>query len=89
MSDLVVADFLKASDHSQAANGFDQLSAKEREVLKLVAEGYTNKAVAEMMHVSIKTVEKYRANLVAKLNIQELAGLIRVALKHGLIFLDE
>jgi DNA-binding NarL/FixJ family response regulator len=54
-----------------------------------VAEGYTNKAVAEIMHVSIKTVEKYRANVMTKLNLQDLAGLIRAALKHGLIFLDE
>ena len=89
VSDLVVADFLNAPAHSEAANSFDQLSAKEREVLKLVAEGYTNKAVAELMHVSAKTVEKHRANVMAKLNIQDLAGLIRVALKHGLLFLDE
>ncbi len=89
VSDLVVAAFLNTPAHSKAANGFDQLSTKEREVLKLVAEGYTNKAMAELMHVSVKTVEKHRANVMAKLNIQELAGLIRVALKHGLIFLDE
>jgi DNA-binding NarL/FixJ family response regulator len=89
VSDLVMADFLAASDRSETTNGFDQLSAREREVLKLVAEGHTNKAIAEMMHVSIKTVEKHRANLMAKLNIQDLAGLIRVALKHHLIFMDE
>jgi len=89
VSDLVMSDFLAASALSEATNGFDQLSAREREVLKLVAEGYTNKAIAEMMHVSIKTVEKHRANVMTKLNIQDLAGLIRVALKHRLIFLDE
>ena len=71
------------------ASAFDRLSPREREVLKLIAEGYTNKAVAETMHVSIKTVEKHRANLMAKLNVQDLAGLIRIAIKHGLIFLDE
>ena len=89
VSDLVIADFLAAPTISEATNNFDQLSAREREVLKLVTEGYTNKGIAEVMHVSIKTVEKHRANLTAKLNIQDLAGLIRVALKHGLIFLEE
>jgi two-component system response regulator NreC len=89
VSDLVMADFLNAPTHSEAANGFDQLTAREREILKLVAEGYTNKAIAETMHVSVKTVEKHRANLTSKLNVQDLAGLIRIALKHRLIFLDE
>ena len=58
-------------------------------MLKLVAEGHTNRAIARMMNVSIKTVEKHRANLMAKLDIQDLTGLIRVALTHGLIFLEE
>ncbi|MCP5017387.1 MAG: response regulator transcription factor, partial [Ketobacter sp.] len=68
---------------------FDRLSTREREVLKLVTEGYTNKAIAEAMHVSIKTVEKHRSNLTAKLEVQDLAGLIRVAIKYRLIFLDD
>jgi DNA-binding NarL/FixJ family response regulator len=89
VSDVVMANFLATPALAKAANGFDQLSTQEKKVLKLVAEGYTNKAVAEIMHVSIKTVEKYRANVMAKLNLQDLAGLIRAALKHGLIFLDE
>ena len=89
VSDLVMADFLATPALFETANGFDQLSTQEKKVLKLVAEGYTNKAIAQMMHVSIKTVEKYRANVMAKLNLQDLAGLIRAALKHGLIFLDE
>jgi DNA-binding NarL/FixJ family response regulator len=89
VSDLVMSDFLAVPARSDSANDFDQLSAREREILKLVAEGHTNKAIAEMMHVSIKTVEKHRANLMAKLDVQDLAGLIRVALKHRLIFLDE
>ena len=89
VSDLVMADFMATPALFEAANGFDQLSTQEKKVLKLVAEGYTNKAIAKMMHVSIKTVEKYRANVMAKLNLKDLAGLIRAALKYGLIFLDE
>lgn len=89
ISQLVTADFLAGRMDAEVANGFDRLSAREREVLKLVAEGHTNKAVAHAMTISIKTVEKHRANLMAKLNVQDLAGLIRVAIKQGLIFLDE
>jgi DNA-binding NarL/FixJ family response regulator len=89
IADLVIADFLTTLTQPESANGYDRLSPREREILKLVAEGYTNKAIAEAIQVSIKTVEKHRSNLMAKLNVQDLAGLIRMALKHGLIFLDE
>lgn len=88
VSEIVLTDFL-ANQAGTEANGFDQLSSREIEVLKLVAEGCTNKAIAQTMHISVKTVEKHRANLMTKLNVQDLAGLIRVAIKHGLIFLDE
>ena len=89
LSGRVLAEFIAASTDYEEENGLDQISAREREVLKLVAEGHTNRAVARMMNVSIKTVEKHRANLMTKLDIQDLAGLIRAALKHGLIFLEE
>lgn len=89
ISEMVMADFLARQPRSDGISDFDRLSPREREILKLIAEGYTNRAIAEAIHVSIKTVEKHRANLMTKLNIQDLAGLIRIALKHGLIFLDE
>jgi DNA-binding NarL/FixJ family response regulator len=55
----------------------------------LIAEGYTNKAIADTLFITIKTVEKHRASVMAKLNLQDMAGLVRVAIKHGLIFLDD
>jgi DNA-binding NarL/FixJ family response regulator len=64
------------------------LSAREREVLQLIAEGYTNNAIAEALTISVKTVEKHRANLMAKLDVHDLPGLIRTAIKHGLIFVE-
>jgi DNA-binding NarL/FixJ family response regulator len=72
-----------------AAGPFARLSPREREVLKLVAEGYTNRAVATALHLSIKTVEKHRASLMAKLDVHDLPGLIRLAVKHGLVFVEE
>ncbi|MCL4300399.1 MAG: response regulator transcription factor [Anaerolineae bacterium] len=89
VSQMVMTDFLAGQSAAEAASPFDQLSAREREALKLVAEGATNKAIAEAMQISIKTVEKHRTNLMTKLNVHDLAGLIRIAIKHGLISLDE
>lgn len=68
---------------------FDLLTPREREVLQLIAEGHTNTAIARMMNVTVKTVEKHRASLMSKLKVHDVAGLTRIAIKHGLIFLDE
>jgi DNA-binding NarL/FixJ family response regulator len=74
---------------ADASSPFERLTSREREVLQLISEGHTNKAIAQVLKVSVKTVEKHRANLMSKLNVHDLAGLIRVAIKHGLIFPDE
>jgi len=89
ISHMIMTEFLAGQSTIAAASPFDQLSTREREALKLVAEGATNKVIAEAMHISIKTVEKHRTNLMTKLNVHDLAGLIRIAIKHGLISLDE
>ena len=88
VSNYITADFL-AGKIDPDTRAYDQLSTREREVLKLVAEGHTNKSIAQEMDISVKTVEKHRANVMSKLNVQDLTGLVRIALKHGLIFLDE
>jgi DNA-binding NarL/FixJ family response regulator len=66
------------------ANG-SQLTAREAEVLQLVAEGSANKQVAAQLGISIKTVEKHRQNLMDKLNIHDTAGLTRYAISAGVI----
>ncbi len=66
----------------------DLVSLREREVLQLIAEGQTNAAIAESLNISVKTVEKHRANLMAKLEVNDLASLIRAAVRYGLIFQD-
>jgi DNA-binding NarL/FixJ family response regulator len=62
-----------------------RLSAREMEVLQLVAEGQANKQVASILGISIKTVEKHRQHVMDKLNIHETAGLTRYAITHGII----
>jgi DNA-binding NarL/FixJ family response regulator len=67
---------------------FERLTAREKEVLKLIAEGHSNLEIAELLVISGKTVEKHRANILAKLGVHDLAGLIRTAIRYGLISLD-
>jgi two-component system response regulator NreC len=64
----------------------EPLSPREVQVLRLVAEGHTNRQIAEMLHVSVRTVESHRANLMGKLDLSSPAQLVRYALEHG--FLD-
>ena len=66
----------------------EQLTSREREVLQLIAEGHTNPAIAGHLHLSEKTVEKHRGHLMAKLKVHDTAGLVRLAIKHGLVALD-
>ncbi len=62
-----------------------RLSSRELEVLQLIAEGKANKQTAAELGISIKTVEKHRQNLMAKLNIHEISGLTRYAIAAGII----
>jgi DNA-binding NarL/FixJ family response regulator len=63
----------------------DPLTSREREVLQLVAEGHTTKEIAGALALSGKTVESYRSRIMEKLGIHETAGLVRYAIRHGLI----
>ncbi len=87
ISDTVMALLLAPPDTAVQSAG-DLLTPREREVLQLVAEGHTNSSIADTLHISVKTVEKHRANVMAKLEVNDLASLIREAIKQGLILLD-
>ncbi len=63
----------------------DLLTGREREVLQLVAEGKTSKEIASVLDVSVKTAETHRANIMNKLDIHETAGLVRYAIRHGMV----
>jgi DNA-binding NarL/FixJ family response regulator len=67
----------------------DRLTEREHEVLQLVAEGWTNSVIAGRLQLSVKTIEKHRASLMRKLQVHDLAGLLRVAIQHGLVVLDQ
>ena len=86
VSEPIVAGFLTSQDEAEAFGRLERLTSREREVLQLVAEGYTNVDIAEMLAVAVKTVEKHRFNLMTKLEAHNLAELIRVAIKQRLVF---
>lgn len=73
------------NDYSQKSNDpADTLSAREREVLKMIAEGKTNKEVATQLNLSVYTVDSHRGKIMEKLNLHSTGELVRFALKHGL-----
>ena len=63
----------------------DRLSPRERQVMQLVAEGKSTKQIAQVLHIAVKTAEFHRGRLMQKLNIHDVAGLVRYAIREGLI----
>jgi len=80
----LIADYLQRARNEQPLRE-DPLTPREQEVLKLVAEGYTNKQIAEALVISEKTVERHRANMLEKLGMRDRVELTRYAIRHGLI----
>lgn len=72
-----------------ASSSSDSLTLREREICGLIAQGMTNHSIARKLNISTKTVEKHRANLMAKLGVQDLAGLIRETIRQGITFIEE
>ena len=66
----------------------DRLTSRQREILQLIAEGRTTKDIARMLELSVKTVEMHRAQLMDRLGIHDLAGLVRYAIRSGLVMPD-
>ena len=73
------------NSNEKPSSSSDLLTTREREVLKLIAEGSRNKDVAEYLSISLKTVEKHRSNLMKKLNIHNASGITTYAIKNGLV----
>lgn len=89
ISDSVMTTLMNAPADDAPEGPGDLLTPREREVLQLVAEGHTNNAIAELLTISVKTVEKHRASVMSKLDVHDLPSLIRKSIKHGLVFLEE
>jgi DNA-binding NarL/FixJ family response regulator len=84
----MVADAVNTDAPPGKEDRLARLSTREREVLQLLAEGRTGTEIAQRLSLSPKTVETYRARLVEKLGIRDVAGLVRFAIQRGIISLD-
>ncbi|MGD8291920.1 MAG: response regulator transcription factor [Desulfobacterales bacterium] len=85
VSEKVIEGYLEGKEGSSSISSWQKLSQREREVLKLIAEGFKNKEIAEDLCISLKTVEKHRANLMKKLDLHNAAGLTVYAVERGLV----
>ncbi len=85
ISKLLVDEYFDELKRRQIQRSIPELTPRETEVLQLIAEGYSSKQIADRLFLSIRTVEFHRANINQKLNVHDIAGLTRYAIKHGLV----
>ena len=85
VSEKVIEGYLDGKKTVKDKSAWQTLTEREREILKLIAEGYKNKEVADYLCISLKTVEKHRANLMKKLDLHNAAALTAFAMKKGLV----
>ena len=82
---MVLEDYLNRLQQGEAGDAYEQLSDREREVLKLIALGYTAGEIAEKLVLSPKSVETYRTRIMQKLNLHSRSALVQYALARGLL----
>ena len=82
---LMIENYQRGASLRDKSDPYDQLTDRERDVLKLVVEGYTTQEIADMLVISPKTVEGHRTSLMAKLDIRNRIDLVKYALRKGLI----
>jgi DNA-binding NarL/FixJ family response regulator len=86
ISELVLAGFLNPSEGEPAGTeSASRLSPREREVVQLLAEGKSNKEVADVLHLSVKTVETHRAKIMAKLELKSFSDMVRYAIRNRIV----
>ena len=85
ISGTVIDGLLQGKKASAIRSSWETLTQREREILKLIAEGHKNKDIADLLCISVKTVEKHRANLMEKLGLHNVAALTALAAEKGLI----
>jgi len=84
ISKSIIAAWLRESEIKTSTKPTDgELTDREKGVLKLLAEGYSNKRIAELLHISVKTVETHRHRIMDKLKLQSFADLVKYAIKEG------
>jgi len=85
VSKVLLDDYVRKLRRSRTEDAYDLLTPREREVLQLIAEGKSNKDIANLLNLSVYTVESHRSNLMEKLNVRGLPELILYAVRKGII----
>lgn len=90
----VIADYIRRTggDYKAAeteVSPLDKLTPRQREILQLIAEGHTTQDIAHVLNISVKTVETHRMQLMDRLDIHDITGLVRFAIRVGLISLED
>jgi DNA-binding NarL/FixJ family response regulator len=85
ISEKVIEGYVEGKKTLKPRTSWETLTQREREILKLIAEGYRNKEIADDLCISVKTVEKHRANLMEKLNLHNVQALTAFAIEKGLV----
>ena len=89
ISDTIpISELLIRAKAEETTSGYDLLTAREREVLQLIAEGYQNQAIAQELVISVKTVEAHKAHIMSKLAARSRTDLIRYGIKRGLVGME-
>ena len=85
ISEKVIEGYLEGRKSQKVRSSWDTLTQREKEILKLIAEGHRNREVADYLCISLKTVEKHRTNLMKKLDLHNTAALTAYAIEKGLV----
>lgn len=84
LSNVVVNDYVRRAKGDRKPSEIDKLTTREREVLQLIAEGNSSAEVAEVLYISVRTVDTHRHNIMEKLKIHSIAGLTKFAIRNGI-----
>jgi two-component system, NarL family, response regulator NreC len=85
VSRMLAEDYVRQLQGKEIADSYDLLTAREREILQLIAEGNSNKDIANLLNLSLYTVETHRGNILQKLNLHSVPDLILYAVRKGVI----
>ena len=88
VSEILIDDYLEGHKAEPSSDPLDQLSTREREILQLVVEGNSSARIADILCLSPKTVETYRSRIMTKINVKDMPGLVKFAIRNGLITLE-
>lgn len=84
---VVIEDYVHRLQTGEGLSAHDVLTDREREILQLIAEGYTSREIADLLHLSIKTVQNHRSKIMNKLDLHDRGELIKYAIQQGIIHL--